>query len=67
VKRYLLSEPVRAYVYGIAVPAGALAVGYGLLTWEEVALWLALLAPALAVPAAELARSRVTPTGDADL
>jgi hypothetical protein len=42
-------------------------VGYGLLTGEEVALWLALLAPALAVPAAELARSRVTPTGDADL
>lgn len=38
---------VRAWIYGVLVAAGPLAVFYGLATQEEVALWLGVAASAL--------------------
>lgn len=60
----LRRQPVRAYLYGVLVPGEALAVSYGLVTDNQGALWLALGAAALVVPAAELARAKVTPLAD---
>lgn len=57
-------QPVRTYLYGVLVPGEALAVTYGLVTANQGALWLALGAAVLVVPAAELARSKVTPVDD---
>lgn len=57
-------QPVRAYLYGVLVPGEALAVSYGLVSDNQGALWLALGAAALVVPAAEAARQRVTPVAD---
>jgi hypothetical protein len=57
-------QPVRSYLYGVLVPGEALAVSYGLVSDNQGALWLALGAAALVVPAAEAARARVTPTAD---
>lgn len=45
----LFSERNRAYAYRILVAAGPLAATYGLLSKEEVALWLALAAQTLGV------------------
>lgn len=36
----MLSEPVRAYIYRILIAVGAAAVAYGLLSSEELAVWL---------------------------
>lgn len=36
-----LPESTRAWIYRVLVAVAALAVGYGLLTGEEAALWLA--------------------------
>jgi hypothetical protein len=60
----LRRNPVRAYLYGLAVPAEALAVSYGLVNDSKGALWLALAAAVLLVPGVEAARQRVTPTTD---
>lgn len=57
-------QPVRAYLYGVLVPGEALAVTYGLVSANRGALWLALGAAVLVVPAAELARAKVTPLAD---
>ncbi|HEY9337579.1 MAG TPA: hypothetical protein VIQ79_24275 [Kribbella sp.] len=57
-------QPVRSYLYGVLVPGEALAVSYGLVSGNQGALWLALGAAVLVVPAAEAARARVTPTAD---
>lgn len=57
-------QPVRVYLYGVLVPGEALAVSYGLISDNQGALWLALGAAALVVPAAELARAKVTPLVD---
>lgn len=35
-----MSEKTRAYIYRILIAAGAAAVGYGLITANELALWL---------------------------
>lgn len=60
----LRRQPVRTYLYGVLVPGEALAVSYGLVSDNQGALWLALGAAALVVPAAELARAKVTPLAD---
>lgn len=57
-------EPVRVYLYGVLLAGLALLVGYGVLTGEQFALWAALGAALLAVPAVEGARARVRPAGD---
>lgn len=56
-----MKEPVRKYVYSVLVSLAAVLVGYGLVSGEEVALWLALAETVLVVPV-EIARSKVTPT-----
>ena len=43
----LTSETGRRWLYSIGVAAGAIAVGYGILTAEMAALWLGLLAALL--------------------
>ena len=58
----LRREPVRAYLYGLAVPGEALAVSYGLVNDAEGALWLGLVAALLLVPGVETVRAKVTPT-----
>jgi hypothetical protein len=60
----LRRQPVRAYLYGVLVPGEALAVAYGLVSDNRGALWLALGAAVLVVPAAEAARAKVTPMAD---
>jgi len=55
------NEPVRKYLYGILVPVVALLVYKGVVAADEAALWLAVAAAALGVPAVEYARSKVTP------
>lgn len=57
----LRREPVRAYLYGVLAAGEPVAVSYGLVSGNRGALWLALGAAALVVPAAESARRRVTP------
>jgi hypothetical protein len=50
--RFITSPRVRAYIYSVGVAAGPLAIFYGLMTSEEVALWLGLGAAGLALPSA---------------
>lgn len=63
VRYWRAAEPVRLYLYGVLVPAVAVAAAYGLLDGSDVALWLALGAAVLGVPATEAARGAVTPVG----
>lgn len=42
-----MSEKTRKYIYALLTPIAALAVFYGLLSEQEVALWLALAGTAL--------------------
>lgn len=56
-----IDEPVRRYVYGIAVSLAAVGILYGLVTDEEVAAWLAVLNAVLTVPFVEAARTKVRP------
>ena len=37
-----LNERTRAYIYRVLIAVGALVIGYGLLSADEVALWLGL-------------------------
>lgn len=60
----LRREPVRAYLYGLALPGEALAVSYGLVNHTQGALWLGLAAAVLLVPGVETVRAKVTPTAD---
>lgn len=55
------SEPVRMYLYGLLVPLLAVLVFYGVVDSSAVALFIALGAAVLGVPAVEVARSKVTP------
>lgn len=59
--RWKAAEPVRLYLYGLALAALALAVGYGLVSGTQAPLWLALLSAALLAPGVEAARAAVTP------
>lgn len=45
--RYIPSPEVRAWIYGVLAAAAPLAVVYGLLTEQEVALWLGVISAAL--------------------
>lgn len=49
---WLRRERNRAYLYRVFASAGVVAVGYGLLSAEEVALWAGLVATTFALPAA---------------
>lgn len=40
--KWIPSPAVRAWLYGVCVALGALAVGYGIVTAEQGGLWLAL-------------------------
>lgn len=63
--RQLLSrEPVRVYLYGLALTLVALLVAYGVVDAERAPLWLAGLAAGLSIPAIESARARVSPVAD---
>ncbi len=55
-----MREPVRLYIYGVAAPGLAVALAYGLISAEMLPLWLALAGAALAVPATEAARRKVS-------
>ena len=43
----MLSEKTRAYIYRILVAVGLLLVGYGILSGDELALWLGVATAAL--------------------
>lgn len=44
-----LTEATRAYIYRLALAIGALIVGYGLISGDELALWLEVIAAVLLV------------------
>lgn len=54
--RWRQTEPVRLWLYGMAVPIVAVLVGYGLLTGQQAGLWLAVVTAALLGGGTELAR-----------
>lgn len=64
-KRWNESEPVRLWLYGLAVPVVGLLGVYGLVTQQEAAAWLLVVAAAL-VPTAEGIRARVSPAASSD-
>ena len=37
-----MNETARAYIYRILIAAGTIAIGYGLITADQIALWLGL-------------------------
>lgn len=53
--RWVPRPEVRAWIYGILAAAGPVAVVYGLVTAEQVALWLGLGGAILGIPAGALA------------
>lgn len=55
------NNPVRVWIYGLIGPLAAVAVGYGLLTGEQAALWIGVATAVISVPVVEAARSKVTP------
>jgi len=57
-------EPLRRWLYGVAVAALALAVSLGLLTGEVAVAVGGIITAVLVVPAAEIARSKVSPERD---
>lgn len=57
--RWRQTEPLRLWLYGIAVPIVALLVGYGLLTGHLAGLWLAVVTAALLGGGVEGARQFV--------
>jgi hypothetical protein len=56
-----VSEPVRKWIYSILVTLGAVGVFYGVVSGEEVAVWLSVAHTVLVVPFVEVARTRVRP------
>jgi hypothetical protein len=64
----LAREPVRVYLYSVAVAVGALAVALDLVDVADLPVWLGVLGAVLAVPTVELTRRTVTsPATSADL
>jgi hypothetical protein len=59
-------EPVRLWLYGLIVPASLIGVGYGWVTDNMAPLWVGVATALLTVPAAEGARSQVTPVARLD-
>lgn len=58
-----MNSDIRAAIYAILVALSAIAVGYGLVTQDEAALWLALATAILNMCGLLLARAHVTPDG----
>jgi hypothetical protein len=54
----LKTERTRAYLYRVLSGAGLVALGYGLLTAEEVALWTGLVGTIFALPAVNTSTER---------
>lgn len=50
-----MSQNVRRYIYSLGTPAGAILVFYGIMSEQEIALWLSLLGAALLVGEGTLA------------
>jgi hypothetical protein len=59
-------EPVRRYVYGVAVALLALLVTLGVVTGEAATAVGGFLAAALLVPTAEIVRSKVSPSSSGE-
>jgi len=59
-----MAEPVRTYLYPVLLAVVGVLVGYGVLEQTQAALWIALGAALLGVPAVEKARSRVSPVAE---
>jgi uncharacterized membrane protein HdeD (DUF308 family) len=57
-------EPLRRYLYGVAIPVLALLVGVGVLTASVAALVAAVVGAVLLVPGVESLRAKVTPHRD---
>jgi hypothetical protein len=57
----LARQPVRTYLYGVLIPAIAVAGGYGLVSDDKAALWIALGGAVLLPFGVEGARRKVTP------
>lgn len=53
--KWIPSPAVRAWLYGIVVAAGAVAVLYGIVTQEQVSVWLHLIEAALLIGTGGLA------------
>jgi hypothetical protein len=58
-----MSQNVRKYIYSIGTPLGALLVGYGLISDQEVALWLSLLGALLLVGEGAMAAANTPRVG----
>ena len=54
----LKSEANRAYVYRVLVAAAVVAVAYGLISAEEIAVWSGLVATVFVLPAANTSTER---------
>jgi hypothetical protein len=54
-----LTEPVRLYLYGLALPVLAVLVGFGVIDGADSALWAAVIVAALAIPTTEIVRAHV--------
>jgi hypothetical protein len=61
-----MSSNVRKYIYTLLTPLGAVAVFYGLLSGEEVALWLALAGTALMTASGTMAAVNTKGKDDAE-
>ena len=61
---YVRREPVRAYIYGVVAALLAALVVLGYVKADLVPVLLALATAVLAVPAVEVARSKVSPTDE---
>lgn len=53
----IFTPPVRGYLYGIGIAAGAVAVGYGVVTIEQAGLWLGLAGALLGTTSAVAAKN----------
>lgn len=61
----ITGEPVRAYVYTVIGAILAVLIAYGVVSADVVPIILAAASAVLAVPAVEVARSKVSPVADA--
>lgn len=62
--QWATGEPVRLYVYSVVGAVLAVLIVYGVIDSSAVPVILAAASAVLAVPAVELARSKVSPVGD---
>jgi len=62
--RWVAREPVRVYVYTVVTAILAVLVTYGVVDETALPVVLAAVSAVVAVPAVEVARSKVSPVGD---